>query len=62
MASRQALTQSLLDRLLDYDPGVEKDPPVSPVQATRELLLNVVKFQVKVLKLLDSFFNGVRFF
>lgn len=37
MASKQSLTASLLDRLLDYDPGVEKDPPVSPAQATREL-------------------------
>ena len=37
MASRQLLTPSVLDRLLDYDPGVEKDPPVSPVQAVRDL-------------------------
>lgn len=37
MASKQSLTPSVLDRLLDYDPGIEKDPPISPVQATRNL-------------------------
>lgn len=37
MASRRSLTPSVLDRLLDYDPGIDKDPPVSPVQAMREL-------------------------
>jgi len=33
----QSSTPSVLDRLLDYDPGNEKEPPVSPVQATRDL-------------------------
>lgn len=37
MASKQSLSPSILDRLLDYDPGVDKDPPVSPAQAVRDL-------------------------
>ncbi len=37
MPASQSLKSSLLDRLLDYNPGVEKDPPISPAQAMREL-------------------------
>ncbi len=41
MPEAQSLRLSLLDRLLDNDPGVQKDPPVSQAQAMRDLRQSV---------------------
>ncbi len=37
VTSTQSLNPSILDRLLDDNPAVQREPPVSPAQALREL-------------------------